>query len=84
MECYYCCHRSVQDLLADGQAPYERRFNSPFVAGPIIQSRTEVKTFHPIINKNQGRMHQFGTQVLPGMFIGYVLNAGEAGLVNYV
>ena len=29
MECY-CCLRNVQDLLADGKTPYERRFGEPF------------------------------------------------------
>ena len=34
MEC--CCYlRDVQDLLADGKTPYERRFGEPF-KGPII------------------------------------------------
>ena len=28
MECY-CSLRDAQDLRADGQTPYERRFNSP-------------------------------------------------------
>ena len=34
MECC-CCLRDVQDLLADGKTPYERRFGEPF-KGPII------------------------------------------------
>ena len=29
MECY-CFLRNVQDLLADGEIPYERRFEEPF------------------------------------------------------
>ena len=34
MECN--CHlRDVQDLLADGKTPYERRFGEPF-KGPVI------------------------------------------------
>ena len=34
MEC--CCYlRNVQDLLADGKTPYERRFGEPF-EGPVI------------------------------------------------
>ena len=40
MECY-CCLRSVKDLSADGQTPYERRFNSPF-KGSIIPIAAEV------------------------------------------
>ena len=34
MECY-CYLRNVQDLLADGKTPYERRFGESF-EGPII------------------------------------------------
>ena len=34
MECY-CYLRNVQDLLADGKTPYERRFGEPF-KGPVI------------------------------------------------
>ena len=33
----FCCHlRNVQDLLADGKTPDERRFGEPFMKGPII------------------------------------------------
>ena len=74
VEC--CCHlRQVQDLLADGQTLHEQRFNSPF-DGPIIPCGAEVK-FYPTTSKDQGRVHQFGTQDLPGFFIGWALNAGE-------
>ena len=41
--------------------------------GPIIPCGTEVN-FNPI-SEDQGRVHQFGTKVLPGRFIGYALNA---------
>ena len=34
LECY-CYLRVVQDLLADGKTPYQRRFEEPF-NGPII------------------------------------------------
>ena len=71
MECY-CYFQNVQDLLADGQTPFARRFNSP-LDGPIIPFGAEVK-FFPISSK-RGRVHQFGTKVLPGKFIAYALNA---------
>ena len=58
MECY--CHlRVAEDLHADGQTHYERRFNLPF-GGPIVPFRAEV-TFCPISSKDQGRVHLFGT-----------------------
>ena len=67
MECY-CFLRNVQDLPRGGQTPHERRFNSAF-EGPIILERAELK-FFPISAKDQGRVHQFGRRVLPGIFIG--------------
>ena len=75
MEC--CCYlRNVEDLLAGGQSPHERRFNSP-LDEPIVPIGAEVK-FFPISSKDQGRVHQFGKKVLPGIFIGYALNAGRS------
>ena len=71
----------MQDLLADGQTHYERRFNSPF-DGPIIVFGSEVK-FDPISSKDQSRVHQFGTNVFLGILIGYGSNAEEVGLVVF-
>ena len=72
MECY-CYLRNAQDLLADGQTRYERRFNSPFNE-PIIPFGADVRNF-PISLEDQRRVHHFGTNVLRGIFIGYPLNA---------
>ena len=33
--------------------------------------------YHPITAKEQSRIHQFGKKVLPGLFLGYVLYAGD-------
>ena len=74
MECY-CYLRNVQDLLADGETPYERRFGEPF-EGPIIPFRALVE-YHPISPKDQARIQQFGKKVLPGIFLGYALIAGR-------
>ena len=41
MECY-CYLRNVQDLLADGKTPYERRFGESF-KGPVIPFGAEVE-----------------------------------------
>ena len=74
MEC--CCYlRNIQDLLSDGKTPYERRFGMPFV-GPVIPLGAMVE-YHPISAKDLSRLHQFGPKVLPGIFLGYVLCAGE-------
>ena len=73
MECYTYL-RNVTDLLSDGKTPYERRFGQPF-NGPIIPLGSLVE-YHPIIAKDQSRIHQFGKKVLPGVFLGYALYAG--------
>ena len=73
MECYTFL-RHVTDLLTDGKTPYESRFGQPF-KGPIIPFGSLVE-YHPIIAKDQSRIHQFGKEVLPGLFLGYALYAG--------
>ena len=65
----------MQDLLADGETPCERRCNSP-LDGPTIPFGAEVK-FDPTSSEDPGRVHQFGTTVLTNIFIGYALNAAE-------
>ena len=79
MECY-CYLRNVQDLLSDGKTPCERRFGEPF-EGPIIPFGSLVE-YYPISAKDQSRIHQFGEKVLPGLFLGYALYAGEFGRVT--
>ena len=73
MECYTYL-RHVTDLLSDGKTPYERRFGQPF-KGPIIPFGSLVE-YHPITAKDQSRIHQFGKEVLPGLFLGYASYAG--------
>ena len=73
-ECHYYS-RNLQDLLSDGKTPYERRVGEPF-KGPIIPFGSMVE-YHPISVKDLSRLHQFGKKVLPGIFLGYVLYAGE-------
>ena len=74
MECYTNL-RNVTDILSDGTIPYERRFGKPF-NGPIIPFGSLVE-YHPITAKDQSQIHQFGKKVLPGLFLGYALYAGE-------
>ena len=69
--CEVCCS---QDLLSDGITPYERRFGQPF-KGPIIPFGSLVE-YHPFTAKDQSRIHQFGKNVLPGLFLGYALYSG--------
>ena len=67
--------RNIQDLLSDGKTPYERRFGQPF-KGPIIPFGSLVE-YYPISAKDQSRIHQFGKNVLPELFLGYALYAGR-------
>ena len=80
MECHTYL-QNVQDLFSDGKPPYERRFGQPF-KGPIIPFGSLVE-YYPITAKDQSRIHQFGKKVLPGLFLGYALYAGEFGRVTY-
>ena len=62
-----CCYlRNVLDLLADRKTPYERRFGEPF-KGQIIPYAAMVE-YHPIPVRDQSRLHQFGENVIPGIF----------------
>ena len=73
MEC--CCYlRNVQDLVADETTPYERRFGESF-KGPVIPAGGMVR-YSPISSRGKSRLHQFGKNVLRGIFFGYALIAG--------
>ena len=73
MECYSYL-RNVQDLLADGKTPYERRFGES-LKRPIIPSGAMVE-YHPISTRDQSILHQCGKKVSPGILLGYELVAG--------
>ena len=66
--------RNVQALLSVGKTPCERRFGIPF-RGPINPFGSLVE-YYSISAKDQSRIHQFGKEVLPGLFLGYALYAG--------
>ena len=74
MECY-CFLRIVQDLLAEGKTPYERRFGEPF-KGPIKPFGALVE-YLPNSERDKARIHQFGKKVSPGIFLGYAMIAGN-------
>ena len=44
--------------------------------GPTIPFGSLVE-YHPITAKDKSRIHQYGKKVLPGLFLGYALYAGE-------
>ena len=72
MECYTYL-RNVTDLLSDVKTPYERRFGQPFKT-PIIPFGSLVE-YYLVSVKHQSRIHQFGKNVLLGLFLGYALYA---------
>ena len=57
-----------------GKTPYERRFGIP-LNGAAIPFGAMVE-YHPISAEDISRLHQFGSKVLPGVLLGYVLYAG--------
>ena len=71
----YCCLRNVQDLLADGKTPHERRFGESF-KGQIISFGAQVE-YLPKSERDIARIHQFGKKVSPIIFIDYALIAGD-------
>ena len=73
----YCCLRNVQNLLADGKTPYERRFGESF-KGQIIPFGAQVE-YLPNSERDIARIHQFGKKVSPIIFIDYALIAGDIG-----
>ena len=78
---WYTYLRNVTDLLSDGKTPYERRFGQP-LKGPVIPFGSLVE-YHPITAKDQSRIHQFGKNVFPELFLGYDCTRGEFGRVTY-
>ena len=73
IECY--CHlRNIQDHLSDGKTLKKRRFGVP-CNGPVIPFGAIVE-YHPISAEDLSRLHQFGPQVLPVIFLGYALHVG--------
>ena len=57
-----------------GRHRMKRRFGMP-LNGTKIPFGAMVE-YHPISAKHLSRLHQFGSRVLPGIFLGYVLSAG--------
>ena len=62
------------NFLMGRQTPYERQFGIPFT-GLLVPFGAMVE-YHPISAKDLSRLHQFGPEVLPGIFLSYGLYAG--------
>ena len=69
MECY-CYPRNVQDLLSANGVLENQFVSQLFSFGSMIEN-------HPISAQDQTRRPQFGTKVLPGIFLGYSLYVGR-------
>ena len=81
MECYTYLRTSQIFCCLMGRRPVKDVLGNPF-EGPIIPFGSLVE-YHPVTAKDQSRIHQFGKKVLPGLFLGYALYAGEFGKVTY-
>ena len=66
-----CEMLQISCLIED---PKRETFGKPF-KGPIIPFGSLVE-YYPITAKDQSRIHQFGKNVLPELFLGYALYAG--------
>ena len=64
---FYSAYRS----LIGRETHYERRRGEPF-SGPIIPFGSMIR-YHPISAKDQSRLHQFGKNVLLGIFLEHVV-----------
>ena len=64
----------MDKLPDDNQTAYERRFEDKF-DGPIYPFGCEV-TCQPSSKSDRGRLHDFGSEVLSGVFMGYAQQAG--------
>ena len=60
--------------LGDDKTAYERRYGPGF-SGPLIPFGPEI-TYLPITEKDKARLHQFGSKVLSGIFLGYEQQEG--------
>ena len=68
MACY-CFLKAVVDILDDDKTAFERRCGSSF-SGPLTPFGAEI-TYLPITDKDKSRLHQFGSKVISGIFLGY-------------
>ena len=73
MECY-CYLRNIQDLSSVGRH-HVKGGSEYHLNGPVIPFGATVD-YHHISAKDQSRLHQFGSKVLPGIFFCNVLYAG--------
>ena len=76
MNCF-CFLRNVVDLLESEETAYKKRFGCDFT-GPLIPFGAEIN-YKPITSKDEARLHQFGSKVLSGIFVGYDQQAGAVG-----
>merc|ERR1711873_47515 len=78
MECY-CFLRCIHDRISAGgdssRTAFERRFGHQF-KGPIIPFGAQIE-YKPSQQSDIQRLHQFGKNMLAGIFLGCVQHTGE-------
>ena len=65
--------RNLQDRMADGQTPFEKRLGKTF-DGPVIPFGASVE-YLPITTKDKSKIHPFAKEALEGVPLGHVLRA---------
>ena len=70
----FCYLRNVQDFLADGKTPYERRFGEPF-EGPVILFAAKVE-YQPISARDQPRLQNLVRKFYLGYSSALCINRG--------
>ena len=63
------------------KSPYERRFGTTF-DGPVTPFGAEIY-FNPFTTKDK-RRHQFGTKMLPRIYMGYTENSGGGWTGDFI
>ena len=72
MECY-CFSAKHSRYLVSWEYTLRKAVRNAF-DGPVVPFGAMVE-YHPISAKDQSGLHQFGSKVLPGVFLGYALYA---------
>ena len=68
-ECY-CYLRDVQDLLADGKPPYERRFGEPFI-GLLISMKVTTE-MNQVLSEQGDLLHKYLEQFFKHDFLEFI------------
>lgn len=72
MDCYCFVEEYFSIYLPMAELSLKKRFDTPWF-GPITSFGGDL--LYPIWSRDEGRMHQFDSRVLPWILVGFILNA---------